>query len=397
MLVQRYGKQVNGGAELHCRLVAEALAKRHEVEVLSSCALDYISWENHFPPGVEQVGPVTLRRFRVKQPRDERRFGLISQEVFSHPTPIAKQMLWLKEQGPFMPELVDFLKAQHQRWDLLVTFSFRYYHSYNCVRLFPQKSILVPTAEPAEAVRLGIFRSTFTSPRVILYNTPEEQNLIQKAHHNTSVPGIVIGVGIENRRPVNVDEVLAKFSLQNERYIIYVGRIDKNKGCQEMFDYFIDFVSHTNGPKPTLLLLGRNVIPIPDHPLIRHLGFISDEEKMALIKRAEVLIMPSYLESLSIVLLEAWACRTAVLANGRSDVLRGQCRRSNGGLYYASKEEFILCLEELLGNEFLRKRLGSLGNKYFRLNYSWDVIMSKYDRAFEIALAGGKAAKARTA
>jgi len=387
-LVQRFGLDVNGGAELHCRLVAEHLASDFEVEVLSSCALDYVSWRDHYTPGEERIDGVLLRRFRTKQTRDERRFGLISQDVFSGPSTIEKQRLWLREQGPFMPDLVEFLRKNINRYDILIPFSFRYYHSYECVRLFGDKSILVPTAEPDPAVELPIFQNTFQKPSVILYNSPESKVLVETAHHNYSVPSIITGVGIEEKRAGDINETLAKYSLVSRPYIIYIGRIDKNKGCEQLFDYFIDYIAGDNRPKPELVLLGNNVIDVPDHPMIKHLGFVSLEDKLALLKGAKLLVMPSFLESLSMVLLEAWANRKAVLVNGQSDVLRGQCIRSNGGLYYRSKGEFIVALKELLTNDFLRSRLGSLGNRYFRINYNWGVIKRKYEQAFEIAVRG---------
>ena len=395
-LVQRYGLDVNGGAELHCRLVAERLAGDHDVEVLSSCALDYISWQDHYPPGEESINNVLLRRFRVKQPREERRFGLISSEVFAGPTPVEKQRLWLREQGPFVQDLIQYLKTNIDRYDILIPYSFRYFHSYECVRLFGHKSILVPTAEPDPAVELSVFSSTFRGPRVILYNTPESKTLIENAQHNYSVPSIVTGVGIEDGNSGDIKKVLAKHSLLGQPYIIYIGRIDKNKGCDSLFDNFITFVAQDNLPKPYLVLLGSEIIDIPDHPMIKHLGFVSAEDKHALLRGSKLLVMPSSLESLSMVLLEAWASKKPVLANGESDVLRGQCIRADGGLYYRSKAEFIVCLQELLKNSFLRSRLGSLGNKYFRINYNWGVIKQKYERAFEIALGGDDVQTARS-
>ena len=84
------------------------------------------------------------------------------------------------------------------------------------------------------------------------------------------------------------------------------------------------------------MLIGNPIIPIPEHPQIHHLGFVNDQDKFDALAAAELLIMPSYFESLSMVALEAWALGKPVLANGRCDVLKGQCIRSNGGLYYES-------------------------------------------------------------
>ena len=215
-IVQRYGLDVNGGAELHCRLVAEHLASDHQVEVLSSRALDYISWRDHYPAGQEEIGGVLVRRFGVRRPRDERRFGLISEEVFAGPTPTEKQQVWLREQGPYVPSMIDFLKHNADNYDLLIPYSFRYYHSYEAVRLFPHKTILVPTAEPDPAVELSVFHQTFNNCRAILYNTPESMDLIQKAQRNQSVPGLIVGVGIEDRSPGELKEVLKRHSLEDK-------------------------------------------------------------------------------------------------------------------------------------------------------------------------------------
>ena len=71
--------------------------------------------------------------------------------------------------------------------------------------------------------------------------------------------------------------------------------------------------------------------------------------------------MPSYFESLSMVALEAWALGRPVLANARCDVLKGQCIRSNAGLYYENYEEFVEALYSLESNGPLNARLGRTG------------------------------------
>ena len=76
---------------------------------------------------------------------------------------------------------------------------------------------------------------------------------------------------------------------------------------------------------------------------------------------AEVLIMPSYFESLSMVALEAWALGRPVLANGRCDVLKGQCIRSNAGLYYESFAEFAEALHAIEPTALAQRALGGTG------------------------------------
>jgi glycosyltransferase involved in cell wall biosynthesis len=88
--------------------------------------------------------------------------------------------------------------------------------------------------------------------------------------------------------------------------------------------------------------------------------------------------MPSKYESLSMVLLEAWHCKKPVLVNGQCEVLKGQCRRSNAGLWYENYEEFSACLNLLLTDGHLRELLGNNGRKFVDMYYSWEIIEKKY-------------------
>jgi hypothetical protein len=128
----------------------------------------------------------------------------------------------------------------------------------------------------------------------------------------------------------------------------------------------------------TLVLIGHAVLEVPKDPRIRHLGFLPDEDKFDAIAAAELLIMPSYYESLSMVALEAWALGRPVLANGRCEVLTGQCIRSNAGLFYETYEEFGEALGSIAENALLAEALGMNGRVFYRRHYDWPVIERKY-------------------
>jgi glycosyltransferase involved in cell wall biosynthesis len=164
--------------------------------------------------------------------------------------------------------------------------------------------------------------------------------------------------------------------------VIYVGRIDANKGCAELFDSFTAYLERS-GRALDLVLIGTPVLPVPAHPRIRHLGYVSDTDKFDVIAAADVLVMPSYYESLSMVALEAWGLGKPVLANAHCDVLVGQCLRSNAGLYYEDAREFGAALDALLDDRGLASALGRNGRDYVARHYSWPVVERKYLEMFE--------------
>ncbi|MFZ2053654.1 MAG: glycosyltransferase [Candidatus Aminicenantales bacterium] len=374
--VQRYGLEINGGAELHCRWVAEHLRKHAGVEVLTTKSIDYITWRNHYARDVEEVNGITVRRFPVIRPRHPERFGRLQDRLLRHEHGEADELRWLDEEGPRSPALIRHIKDRQDDFDYFVFFSYRYYHSYWGIKAVPRKSILVPTAERDPVVGLGIFRDLFRAPRAIIYNSVEERKMINDVSRNERVPGDVVGVGTEIPGRFCGEAFRRKYGLPGP-YILYLGRIDENKGCHRLFEYFTRY-KQESGAEAKLVLAGNTVMQVPSHPDILYLGFMGEEEKFDALDGAELLIMPSFYESLSMVVLEAWALGKPVLANALCDVLKGQCLRSNGGLFYESYPEFREALGLLLGSPRLRRILGENGRRYFKANYAWDIIENKY-------------------
>lgn len=392
IVVQRYGADINGGAELHARYIAERLSRRATVEVLTTCAKDYITWKNEWPAGTETIGPVTVRRFPVSRPRDTRDFGRRSAFVFDHPHSLADESAWLDSEGPRSPKLIAHLRRVRNDFDWFLFFSARYYHAVRGADVVGDKAILVPTAERDPAVGLALIGRLCRSVRAIMYNTLEERALLQGVSGNTNVPGVVVGVGSEIPERTQPWRFRKKFNLKRP-FAVYIGRIDENKGCKELFEHF-DRYSREYPRGLDLVLIGNAVMPVPTHPRIRALGFLSDEDKFDALAAADLLVMPSPYESLSMVALEAWALGKPVLANGRCDVLRGQVVRSNGGLYYDRYEEFAEAMFALEASGPIGTVLGRQGREYFRRHYAWPVIERKYFETFDRLARDGKAAPA---
>jgi glycosyltransferase involved in cell wall biosynthesis len=387
-VVQRYGLDIAGGAEYHCRLVAEHMARHAQVEVITTCAADYITWSNHYPEGVEVLNGIPVRRFRVKRPRDPERFSDYTDRAFRGVAEAQLQLKWLEEEGPFSPRLVRHLERHRADHDAFVFFSYRYYTTYHGLLAVADKAFLVPTAEDDGVYALPIFPPLFRAPRAIVYNSVEERAMIHRVSGNEAVPGDVVGVGSALPERVDGAAFRARHGIQGP-FGLYVGRIDENKGCRQLFDFFGRHRRETGSPLQ-LVLIGKAVLPIPKDAAVVHLGFLPDQEKWDALAASDLLFMPSRLESLSMVTLEAWWAGRPVLANGKCEVLRGQCLRSNAGLYYTSYDEFRETLSRLEGDPALRSAMGVNGRRYFEENYSWDVVERKYLALLE---AGGVSAR----
>ena len=328
-VVQRYGTEVGGGAELHCRWLAERLARCHEVEVFSTRARGYVDWANAYPGGTADVNGIPVHRFSVARRRKARTFASISTAVFEGPHTLEEEEAWVRANGPDSPALVQAVAEAHERFDLFFFYCYRYYHTFHGLPRVADRAVLVPTAEEDPAIDLAIFHPLFRLPRGIVYLTPEEQALVEQASGNGAVPSVTIGSGLDLPEGPPPDAFRARHGLSRP-FVLYLGRIDRNKGCATLFAYFQRFLRDT-GTDVDLVLAGTAALPIPDHPRIRHIGFVSEEEKVGALRAADALVMPSPYESLSIVLLEAWKLGLPALANADAGSWRASARGRGAG------------------------------------------------------------------
>ncbi len=416
-VIQRYGAEVLGGSEHLCRLMAERLAASHDVDVLTTCARDYVTWANEYPEGAARVRGVTVRRFANAATRDIEAFNTYSEWIYNNAHTRGDELNWLQQQGPWCPGLIEYLKRSQQQYDVLIFFTYLYAPTVLGLEIAPQRSILVPTAHDEPAIRLEIFTDVFRKPAALCYLTESEREFVQA--HFTERPLLeeVVGVGVDlpqqqpyprmpERPPddepprtasdAGADEdpsarefpshLLARGSVFRRRHrlygpiVLYGGRIDPGKGCEELIQYFSEYVK--DGGDATLALMGAKLMSLPEEPFIRFAGLLSDSERLQALEAATVVVCPSPYESLSLLALEALSVGTPILVNARSAVLVEHTTRSNGGLWYADRDEFVEALKLLVGDERLRQALGRNGRDYVRRNYRWDVVLGKYERLF---------------
>ncbi len=259
LVVQRYGTEVDGGSETLCRQVAERLADSASVEVLTTTALDYLTWKNEFPAGVTERRGVVVRRFPVASRRWVRSFGRLSERLYRTPHTIEDELDWMIRQGPRTPELLSYLKESRTRFDAFVFFTYLYYPTYFGLPLVAGKSVLVPTLHDEPPARFDIFRTLFWLPRAFVWNTPEERDLAREMF-GIEDDGEVAGIGIDSPARQATDGFRRRHGLRE--FLLYVGRLDVWKGIPELLDHFGRYRAE-RAPELTLVLAGKRHMKLP--------------------------------------------------------------------------------------------------------------------------------------
>jgi glycosyltransferase involved in cell wall biosynthesis len=378
MIVQRYGSEVVGGAESLCRGVAEAFARRgHTVEVLTSCALSYRTWANHYPEGSSRCNGVAVRRFRTERERDVEAFNDLSEALFTNPDrTVDDEVAWIDAQGPSVRGLVDHLHAAGRDHDVLLFFTYLYYPTVHGMHAAPERSVLVPTAHDEAPFWLDTYRPVFEMAQALVFNTQAEADLVARRFPALRCPTAVAGVGIEHLG--RLQSAAAEAAPASTPTVLYAGRIEAGKRVPELIQLLRRY-REERSTDVRLWLMGELAMDLPDEPWIEPLGFVSDDEKCRRLAAATVLAAPSDLESFGIVLMEANAAGTPVLANAGSEAYVELCRASNGGLFYDGAAEFGAALDLLLGDAPLRQAMVTAGADYVRRTYSWDAVADRYE------------------
>ena len=374
LVVHRYGLDVNGGAEYHCRVLAEHMASRYEVDVLTSCARNSLPWDNAYKEGVEIINQVNVHRFPVEKIRDDILFDELSKKVGKGEKEIEAE--WISQMGPYCPSFIPFLEENADKYEAVIFITYAFYLTVKGMGLHLKNSILLATAHDDASVRMPIYREVFQSPAAFLYNSVEEKEFIIKNFHTQQKPSRLTCVGIDLPE-TGVYELPDSIKAYKDNYIVYVGRVSNGKNFSELNRDFIEY-KRRNPSQLRLVVLGK----IDDKMLLTYsediiyAGFVTEEEKTAVLENAKLLVMPSEYESLSLVILESMAAGRPVLVNGRCAVLKGQCIRSNAGLYYTDFFEFEAGLNYILSHEEAYMQMRENGYKFVKENYSWDKVVA---------------------
>ena len=407
----RYGADISSGPEHACRLIAEQISERHDVDVLTTCARDPRTWRNEYAEGADRIRGLLVRRFSVSQTHDRAGFTQLTSRLLATPHGRNDEIEWVRRLGPWTPGLIEHLKRQHRSYDAIIFFGACYPTTVHGASVAPERSIIFPYLQWHPALRFGLWTDLLSSARGIGLFCEAERTLLREYVRVSNGSEELIGIGIDpppqqsyprhqqdpaDALPADDDLPAEDVDADDDSYLdargapfrrrhrlygtvaLYGGRVEADNGCEEMLQYF-DTYAASNGDT-TLVLMGVKMMKVPEEPYLRLAGVLPERERMVAYEAADVTIAPASNDLISQPVLESFAVGTPVLASAANPASVGHCRRANAGLYYANADEFADAMRLLTTNRRLCERLGENGRRYVQQQYRWDSVLGRFDR-----------------
>ena len=409
-ITPRYGAEFSAGAEHACRLLAEQIAKRHDVDVLTTTSRDAATWKNEYSEGSDRVRGAFVRRFAVGTMPERSAFAELSRRLREGPRSRPDELSWLRHVGPWSSGLLEHIKRQHRSYDALVFFGLWHPLTVSGLEIAPERSVVFPHLHLRPELRFDLWADVLTVPRAVGYFSNSERRLVHSYVGVAPQYEEVIGIGVDpppqqtyprhQQDPADVittddDSATDEDALDGsylsgrgvpfrrrhrlyDNFALYGGRVEPHNGCEEMLEYFDSFAASRTDDMG-LVLMGVKMMTVPDAPYLRLAGVLPDRERMTAYEAAAVTIAPDADDLLSQSLLESLAVGTPVLANASNEAAVEHCRRANAGLYYSNREEFVGALT-VLRTPALRERMGENGRRYIRHHHQWDAVIGRFER-----------------
>lgn len=387
IVVPRCHERLVGGAEALAWQYAQLLSKQYAVEVLTSTAFDYMRWDNDLKAGVEEREGISIRRFHVARGRTPYFHSLhrnmldaFARSAGKSPDarycwPEALEEEFIRAQGPNCPELDAHLAAHGDDYVAVFFLPYLYPMTLDGIRAMPHRRwALVPALHDEPPAYLKTFAHMARSAPRVLWNAEAERRLGARIWNLDGGNVVSMSVATELVTPAR----------EASPYVLYCGRIDVSKGCQQLLDGFAAFKAAHPQSDLQLVLTGNDVLGIGNRRDVRYLGFVEEQRKFELMAGAVAFVQPSPYESLSIVLLEAMAQGTPVIVNGQCEVLVEHVNMSGSGQIYRNQREFVDSLVRVSALDARkRSRQGEKARDYVLANYSREQVTARLQAEVE--------------
>ena len=387
VVVPRFGKNAPGGAETLAESMAVALLGRgHRAQIITTRTDSMLRWNNNLPEGVTQDDSLTIRRFTVDN-TDQSGFHEIGHRINK-----GDGVTWTDETQWLSlsirsRDMEKYLRENESEYDCFLFTPYLYGTTYWGIHAAPEKSWLIPCYHREAPAFTRTLRQNAMLAAGLFFNTLAEKKLAEAELGIRNPNSRVIGVGIDTTAKGYPERFRAKYGI-GDNFLLYVGRLQREKNVPQLLDYFNGYARNVNGGAG-LALAGMGDVKIKDDPSagLRHLGFIPEQDKIDAYSACLAFVLPSTQESFSIVMMEAWLQGKPVIANAACNVAREHIFTCGGGIMYANADEFATAVRTLTENPPLAGEMGRKGREYVLSNFSWDRIMERIEQS----LTGGSA------
>lgn len=355
----RFGADIIGGAESSLRTIAQAFQRGGiDVEIFTTCTSHESAWTNDLPAGTFAVDGLTVHRFpidahdRVAHHNTLRRIIAADGRV-----DVATAGEYLRH-SIHSSKLIQALAARRSEFDAIVTGPYLFGLTHDVATAFPDQTLLVPCFHDEPYVRLGCWQQSYGAVGGILYHSPEEREFAECV------------LGLNHPRTTEIGALIDARSTPSalahgltEPYVVYCGRYSEQKNLPLLLEYAERYQREQPG-RFRFVFVGHGEVRIPEAAWAVGRGRLEEEEKRQVLAHAAALVQLSRQESLSLVVLEAWAQGIPVIVHQDCAVLRGQTERARGGRAVESYNAFAAALDDLWQRPDAWRALGANGRAY---------------------------------
>jgi glycosyltransferase involved in cell wall biosynthesis len=384
----RFGPGVFGGSEAVTREAAFGFAARgHEVDVITTCALDHYTWVNELPEGTSEENGLTVRRFPVvRHPSRPALRAQLSVQEGKIPD-LDHQVSWMG----FLfsaPGLFEYLLRAGRRYDAVIFSPYLFWTTSVCAPLVAERAVVIPCLHDETYARLDVLRPVLGGSALVWFLSGPEHALGHRLgpvakHHS------VTGAGVPVPSHYDPEGFMKRHGLERP-FVLHAGRREEGKGLAWLLDVFSAAIID-GGLDLDLVSIGKGefdrAIRVPPSLAGRvvDLGFVSDDERDSAFAAATAYIQTSRVESFSRTIMEAWLAGTPVIASERSEVVAWHCRRSGGGLMFNDGAELAEQLRLVAEKPEMAEELAIGGRRYVIENYTWPAVLDRMEASLRAA------------
>ncbi|MCX8036785.1 MAG: glycosyltransferase family 4 protein [Candidatus Sumerlaeia bacterium] len=377
-----WSERCSGGAEFLARELAMQLSQRgFTVEVLTTCSRSAFSdWaENYYAEGCDKDNGLTVRRFPVS-PRDAARFAYLY-------TTISKGR-WLSnsEEMDFLSNSINshalcaFIEENRSGY-VFCFLPYLYGTTFYGIQAGGGRSVIIPCLHNEPIAYLTPFQKMMGSARGLWFLSDAEYFFARALYPIQNVAARVVGAGMDFCGRGDGERFRRTYNIEGP-YLIAAGRRVPGKGFDLLDRCFGAFVERHPHWRLVRAGLGGESATAETAPGVLDLGYMEKQDLWDAMAGATVFCQPSYYESFSYVLMEAWSQGTPALVNAHCDVLRQQCEAADGGLWFADAADFERALVFLETHPDIARQLGEQGRRYVEENFRWSDVLDRAEQLF---------------